>query len=306
MMSHSWGQLFDSEFLAQLDRLAVASKRAVQSSRTGVRASHRLGDGLEFADHRDYAPGDNVRWVDWRYFARMDRLLTRLFHEHREGGVAIFLDCSASMNGGDQVGAERSTFWVRALRMAAILAYISVAGHERVWLCGYAEDLNEPFRVATRREDMPGLLEALADMTPCGRANLRAAIRRYQALSNHPGAVIIISDLLDAGGDVDEGVAMLKLAGCDVSVLHVTDTTWVDRMRGRAAELVDAETSDSLSVTITDAMVARFRQQQAGQIEALRRTIQGRGANYVPAPLDEPLDELVLLRLRQGGVLISS
>jgi len=305
MMSHSWGQLFDSEFLAQLDRLAVASKRAVQSSRTGVRASHRLGDGLEFADHRDYAPGDNVRFVDWRYFARMDRLLTRLFHEHREGGVAILLDCSASMNGGDGEVQERSAFWVRALRMAAILGYISVAGHERVWLCGYTDTLHEPFRVATRREDMPGLLDALAQMTPSGKANLRSTIERYQALSNHPGAVIIISDLLDAGDEVDEGLAMLGLAGCDVSVLHATDTTWAERLRGNAVEFVDAETNDALSVTVTDAMVDRFREHQDTQVDALRRAIQGRGANYVPAPLDEPLDELVLLRLRQGGVLVS-
>jgi uncharacterized protein (DUF58 family) len=304
-MKRQWGQLFDSDFLAQLDRLAVASKRAVHSPRTGGRRSHRLGDGLEFADHRDYAPGDNVRFVDWRYFARMDRLLTRLFHEHREGGVAILLDRSASMAGPDGGGQERSVFWTRALRVAAILGYVSIAGHERLWLCGYAEELNGPLGTSNRREDMPSVLDALAGMTPSGKADLSAATRRFMSLPDRPSAVIIISDLLDVGEGFDEAMAMLALGDCDVSVLHATDHTWTEQVGLGPVEFIDAESQDTLSLTVTSTMLEHYHREQAALGESCRRIAQARGVTYVEAPLDEPLDELVLLGLRRGGVLVA-
>ena len=301
-MTQRWGQLFDPAFLAMLEQLTIASKRTVHTPRTGGRRSHRLGDGLEFADHRDYAPGDNVRFVDWRYFARMDRVLTRLFHEHREGGLAILLDRSASMAGPDGQGSA-SVVFRRALRVSAILAYVALVGHERLWLCPYAEALENPFRTAHRREDIVAVMDALAEVTPGGRADMPAAVGRYLGLPEHPSAVIVISDLLDVGDGLDESLAMLSLAGCDTSVLHVTDPELIGRVGDGPVELIDAETQRALSCSASERLGAAYRKQLEMHSEGCRGVAQARGATYVEARLDQPLDELVLLSLRRGGVL---
>ena len=303
MMTQRWGQLFDAAFLRQLEQLTVASKRTVHTPSAGGRRSHRLGDGLEFADHRDYAPGDNVRFVDWRYFARMDRLLTRLFHEHREGGLAILLDRSASMAGPAAQGPASAVFR-RALRVSAILAYVALVGHERLWLCPYAEALEDPFRTAHRREDIVAVMDVLAEVTPGGRADLPGAVRRYLGLPSHPSAVIIISDLLDVGDGLGDALAMLSLAGCDTSVLHVTDAELVGRIGDGPVELVDAETQRALSCSASEALGESYRQQLEACSDACRGVVTARGGVYVEAPLDQPLDELVLLSLRRGGVLV--
>ena len=112
-------ELFDDEFLRRLQRLGLLAKRInAAAPAAGQRRGPRLGDGLEFADHRAYAPGDDLRFLDWHYYARMEKFLLRLFHEQAEGSVTLMLDCSASMG----LGAEAPKFDY-ARRMTAALAY---------------------------------------------------------------------------------------------------------------------------------------------------------------------------------------
>src|SRR5512140_2366958 len=93
----------DEDFLARLERLHLVAKHVASRWSAGQRRSHRMGDGLEFADHRDYAGGDDIRFIDWPFYARMEKLLLRLFHEHSESDVAIMLDASGSMSPGAAV-----------------------------------------------------------------------------------------------------------------------------------------------------------------------------------------------------------
>ena len=92
--------IFDQDFLSLLERLHLLAKRLASGPATGQRRSRRIGDGLEFADHRDYAAGDDIRFINWPYYARMEKLLLRMFHEHSDQDVFILLDCSASMGSG--------------------------------------------------------------------------------------------------------------------------------------------------------------------------------------------------------------
>ncbi|MCK4601697.1 MAG: DUF58 domain-containing protein, partial [Phycisphaerae bacterium] len=114
-------EFFDEAFLARLERLHLIAKRMAARGPSGPRRSRRLGDGLEFADHRAYAPGDDIRFIDWPYYARMERLLLRLFHEHSESDVAILFDASASMAPGGVM--EKFDY---ARRAAAALAYVAM------------------------------------------------------------------------------------------------------------------------------------------------------------------------------------
>ena len=131
-------RLFGDEFLRRLQRLGLIAKRIrAVSAGPGQRRSRRLGDGLEFADHRAYAPGDDIRFLDWPYYARMERLLLRLFHEHSEGAVSLLLDSSASMQLGELCKFDY------ARRTAAALAYVAMASLDRVRVLPFAETLGD-------------------------------------------------------------------------------------------------------------------------------------------------------------------
>ncbi len=295
--SETFGGLFDSAFLARLERLAVVSKRATSSRLAGARRSRRLGDGLEFADHRDYAPGDPLRQVDWSYLARMDRLLTRLFHEHSEGGLAIWLDCSASMGAGEgQVLAAAS-------RIAAVLAYVGLACHERLWLCPYGPTAPEAHRLGRRREAILDGLTFLASLTCGGRAELGDSVRGFIAQPGHPTTIIILSDLLDTGDGLDDALAVLSVAGCDVSVLHVWDQAIAAPALASGTDLVDSETAEVVAADPTPELLSAYAVAWEQFVDTLHRTCRARSTTFVSTPVDQPLDELVLLTLREAGVL---
>ncbi len=298
-MNHSetFGELFDSAFLARLERLAVVSKHASSSRLAGARRSHRLGDGLEFADHRDYAPGDPLRQVDWSYLARMDRLLTRLFHEHSEGGLAIWLDCSASMGSGE------GQVFAAAGRIAAVLAYVGLACHERLWLCPYGPGAPAGHRLGRRREAILEGLSFIAGLSCAGRAELGDFARSFVTQAGHPTTIIIISDLLDTGQDIDDALAVLTVAGCDVSVLHVWDEAIATPSLTGGADLVDSETGQVVAGDPSPEMLAAYARAWSHFVDALARTCRARSTAFVSAPVDQPLDELVLLTLREAGVL---
>lgn len=96
-MTKQSGRLFDGDFLSRLERLHLLISKMSRSGTAGQHRSHWLGDGLEFADHRDYSSGDDLRFIDWSCYARLEKLLVRLFHRHSENDLAILLDVSASM-----------------------------------------------------------------------------------------------------------------------------------------------------------------------------------------------------------------
>ena len=99
-------RLFDKQFLARLQQLHLIAKRLTARGAGGARRSRRIGDGLEFADHRSYEAGDDIRFIDWPYYARMEKLLLRLFHQRNEADVIILLDVSASMAPGGAVDSK--------------------------------------------------------------------------------------------------------------------------------------------------------------------------------------------------------
>src|SRR5215212_6431099 len=120
--------LFDPQFLARLEDLALVARRRRAGAGAGQAGGRKLGDGLEFADHREYVPGDELRYLDWHAYARLGRLFIRMFHQHTDRVVHILIDCSASMESGageGRAGTAPSKF-DHARRIAAALAYLAL------------------------------------------------------------------------------------------------------------------------------------------------------------------------------------
>ena len=298
-MATEWqSDLFDSAFVARLEQLRLMAKRLTgKASAATLRRSRRLGDGLEFADHRAYAPGDDVRFVDWTAYARTDRLLRRLFHEHSEADVAILLDVSASM------GADGETFNY-ARRTAAALTYVAAASLERVHLTPMAEGLQTSLTTGRRIEQMADVLSFLGQLTSGGRTDLSAAAGEFARRLSQPTTVLLISDLLDCQDHLAQSLSQLRQARCDVTVVQVISPRDAAGRLDGAVSLLGAEDGARLDLDVTDQLRAAYRNRWEAFIEDCRRICLSRQAVYVGAPTDRPFEMLVFESLRRAGVLV--
>src|SRR5262249_10171018 len=133
--------LFDEEFLKKLEYLAIVSRKVFAGKVRAERRSRKVGAGVEFADHRDYAPGDDIRYLDWNLFGRMERLLLRLFEEEEDLHVYLLCDASGSMRTGHPPKLEYAS------KVAAALAYVTLSNLDRVSIV--------PFGGDERRDPLP-------------------------------------------------------------------------------------------------------------------------------------------------------
>jgi len=306
MAKRSRHDFFDEEFLARLQRLHLIAKRMAARGSAGPRRSRRMGDGLEFADHRAYAPGDDIRFIDWPYYARMERLLLRLFHEHSESDVAILLDVSGSMAtdgppGGVPAGQPAKYNYAR--RAAAALAYVAMGSLERVILLPFAAGLGEPMRTGRNRAQILDVLDFLSALQPGGETHLRGSVEEFARRYRSAGTVIILSDLLDCSADLSDALARLQVQDFDVTVLHLYTPADASPLLRGPMLLHQVETAQRISMNVTEELLEsyrlRWREFQAG----CERTCVSRGATYVAAETSVPFERLVLQALRQAGVL---
>ena len=292
-------ELFDDDFLRRLQRLGLLAKRiSATSPAPGQRRGPKMGDGLEFADHRAYAAGDDLRFLDWHYYARMEKLLLRLFHEHAEGAVTLLLDCSASMALG--AGAAKFDY---ARRMAAALAYVAMSSLDRVNIVGFAEQLGDTYKTGRNRGQILAVLDYLAGLATGGRTDLAASAERFAAGGGDLGAILILSDLIDVGEGLSDALTVLRGSGSDVVCLHVVDDADASPPPLGASELSAVESGRRLSVNVTAEVLASFRERFVEFARGLERTCLSRGATYVRAPTSAPFERLVLETLRRAGML---
>lgn len=289
---------FDEEFLAKLEGLHLLAKRLSSRGSPGGRQSRKLGDGLEFADHRAYAPGDDVRFMDWPYYARMEKLLLRLFHEHSDAEVAVLLDASASMA---PPGATEAFDYAR--RAAAALAYVAMGGLERVTVLPFAAELQPGLRTGRNRRQVFELLDFLAGLVPGGPTRLGHCVEQFVRAAEGPAVVLIVSDLLDCEEDLSDALANLRLRRCDVTVVHVRVPAETELPAAGAVLLAEAESDSEMPLTITEEVMESYRRCREEFHRGCERTCLSRGAVCVPAPTDAPFERLVLQTLRRAGVV---
>ena len=288
---------FDDEFLQRLERLHLVSKRIAARGPAGLRRSKRMGDGLEFADHRPYAPGDDVRFIDWPYYARMERLFLRLFHEHSEAGVAILLDTSASMDCG---GSGKFAY---ALRAAAALAYVAMGAFERVTIQPFADRLARPMQTGRNRSLILQVLEFLAPLRPAGRTDLPECIEQFIRTRTLAGTVVLISDLLECEETLDRALALLAGRSCEVTVLHIHSPEDSRPDLAGAVTLENVENGRTVDMLADEKLLDSYRSQWAMFVHRCEECCLSRRAIYVPATTDEPFEMLILETLRKAGVL---
>lgn len=286
---------FDPEFLRTLDHLAFVSSRAFAGSGRGERRGRNRGRGVEFADYRPYAQGDDFRHIDWKAYKRLNRLLLRLYDEEQDLRVYLFLDTSGSM-------APHGKFDYAA-RVAAALCYVGLAHLDRVSLVPFGDRTTRDVSTGHARHTIGPVLTLLDSLTPAGPTDLWQALSGFLRTPRRQGLAVVVSDFLDPAG-CERPLKLLASQGHEVVALHVTAAA--DRSEDDMADdlsLVDAETGEERRIEVTPGLRRAYTRAwdafDAGVATACARS----HAEYIRADVDVPFERTVLHTFRSGRFL---
>ena len=282
---------FSPEFLAQLERLSLLSRRAFRGSVKGERRSPRRGHSVEFADYRAYGHGDDLRYVDWNVYGRLDRLHVKLFVDEEDLCLHLLVDASASMRFGTPSKLEY------AVRAAAALGFVGLVNHERVGVGILRERASEGWPPARGRNQVVGLLDFLRHVEPAGPTRLNEALGDYAARAREPGLAVVISDLLDPRG-FEAGVRRLLERRYDVHVVHLLDPSEMNPELAGDLRLQDAETGEVRDITVDGETMRAYRERLSQFLQRVEGFCRAHEIGYHRVITDTPVEEFVVAQLR--------
>jgi uncharacterized protein (DUF58 family) len=282
---------FEDDFLKKLEHLHVLSKRAFAGQNRADRLTPMRGRGLEFADHRPYAHGDDFRHIDWKAYKRLNRLLLRLFDEEQDLPIYLLIDASASMG-------EPAKFDM-ARRLAAAFCYIGLAHLDRLTILSFGRSLESETSPGRGKGRIVRVFERLEQMEASGATDLQQSVREFASRPRQKGLTVVISDFLDPQG-VDAGLKILRTLGHDVLVVHVTSER--DRDPGGLGEVqfVDTETGERREIDVTPQLAAAYVQAWNAHAAELEQFCGRYDIGYLRADAERPFEEIVLKAFRQG------
>jgi len=282
---------FSPEFLAQLERLSLLSRRAFRGSVKGERRSPRRGHSVEFADYRAYGHGDDLRYVDWNIYGRLDRLHVKLFVDEEDLCLHLLIDASASMGFGVPSKLEYG------VRVAAALGFVGLVSHERVGVGILRARAVEGWPPTRGRNQVVALLDFLSDVDADGPTKLNEALGEYGLRAREPGLAVVVSDLLDPQG-FEAGVRSLLERRFDVHVIHVLDPTDLNPDLAGDLRLHDAETGEARDVTVDGEALRGYRERLARFLERVEAFCRSREVGYHRVSTETPVEEFVVAQLR--------
>ena len=286
--------LLEPPLLRRLEALAVLVRRAVKGQMGGERRSVSRGRSPEFADFRNYSPGDDYRLIDWNAYARLDRFVLRLFVAEEELPLSLFIDLSGSMDWGRPNKADV------AKRLAGAIAYVALAALDRVRLTVFAEGPTSggaPYRGRHAAAGLFARIQSFPAGGPTDYARLVAPITRQR-----PGMTVLITDGLGAS-PVEPAITALRLARQEGAVLQLLAPQEVALDWTGDARLKDAETGLEREFTATPATQAAYRTALGRRTDEIERAARRHGLRFARLTSEQPIEDMVQRTLRQVGLL---
>lgn len=286
-------------FMHRLDRLDVLSRKILAGRMQGERRSKKKGQSVEFADYRNYVAGDDLRFIDWNLYARLDRLFLRLFMEEEDLCVHVLLDVSGSMD----YGQPRKLDYAK--QIVAALGYIGLSHYNRVEVTAFADGVVAQTPPLRGRRPIPQLLDFLEQQTPRGAGLLETACKRFALGTRGKGVVVVLSDFLDKG---DLSTAWRYLSGprFDVYLIQILAPQEIDPEKGGLIgdlRLKDIEDGNLAEVSLGPALIARYKANLQAYCKQLREQCTRRDMMYLMSDTSVPFEQLVLRYLRERGLL---
>jgi uncharacterized protein (DUF58 family) len=288
--------LLSPQVLAQLERLELVTRKIFRGKLKGERRSKRKGQSVEFADFRNYVHGDDLRFIDWNTYARLDRLFLKLFLEEEDLHFYALIDASPSMDFGEP------TKFMYAKQLAAALGFVGLIRADRVRIetLGQPASLRSP--ILRGRSSVWRLFDYL-EAIQCGETtSLVQGVKNFCLRNTGKGIVVLISDLMDKHGYHD-AFRYLLAQQMDVYIVQVFSQEELEPGLVGDLRLIDCEDSDVAEITISAPLLKRYKETLNAFVGGVKEFCSRRGMTYLLAQNKLPPDQLVLNYLRERGLV---
>lgn len=287
--------LFGNDFLTRLEYLSLVSRKVFRGQLMAQRRTMQKGSGIEFADHQQYAPGDDFRYLDWNLYARHDELLLKRFQEEEDLHVYFLLDASGSMASGDP-----SKFDL-ARQVTAALAYVALADLDRVSVLTFAGSVLKQFPLTRGKSRILSLMQFLAELSADGSATRLAELsQEFVMRAPRRGLVVVLSDFFDPSG-FHKGLDVLRHYQFEPHLVQFHCRQEADPRLLGDVELIDAESGDVRKLTVTEQRLQDYRDHFMAFLDSLRKYSSAYGIGCTITNTDTTFDQLVLDMLRVSG-----
>lgn len=288
-------ELLPPRLLAQLERMELVSRKVFRGRMKGERKSRRKGQSVEFADFRNYVPGDDLRFVDWNLYARLDKLYLKLFLEEEDLHVYFLVDGSPSMDFGDP------TKFFAAKQLAAALSFVGMCRGDRVRIEFLGQE-NKTSPVLRGRSQLWRMTDFVASVEANEVFNLTDAVKRFCLRNSGRGVVVLITDLMEKSG-YESALRLLVGQQMDVFVLQILSPEEMNPELAGDLKLVDCEDNDEAEISVSNAVIKRYKATLAAFVDQARRFCSQRGIAYLLSRSDQGADVLVGQYLRERGLI---
>ena len=286
--------LLSNAMLDRLERLRLVTRLRRANRSRGEHLAGKGGASTEFCDYRDYAPGDDTRFVDWNIFSRLHRPYLKQFHHEEERSVALLVDASASMRFEQKLE--------RARQLAAAFGMMGLLSQERLsaYASHQAGEAPERLPPCRGRASLRRLFAFIESIDGGGDAPLERAVEMLLKYHRGRGVCVVLSDFLTFG-DLKRGFNSLHAAGLEPWGIQILGPGEIEPDLTGDVRLVDAETRDTLDVSSAADLMAMYREYRVGWQDELARLCQRRSGRFVSISSAEPVETVLLDQLRRQG-----
>ncbi len=295
-------KLLTPELLSQLERLELVTRKVFRGRMKGERRSKRKGQSVEFADFRNYVAGDDLRLLDWNLYARLDKLIIKLFLEEEDLHFYTLIDSSLSMDFGSPTKLEY------AKQLAAALGFVGLIRTDRVRIETLSQGVGERGPILRGRHSVWRMLEHLNAIQPDtitaekGPTPLAEGVKNFCLRNAGKGIVVLISDLMDKAG-YEQALRYFVSHQVDCFVIHVLSQEELEPDVQGDLKLVDCEDQDEAEITASAPLINRYKQTLNAFVAGAQEFCTKRGMHYILANNQMPVQELVAQHLRRRGLV---
>lgn len=289
----------------RFDPLMLHAKSIRSGSMKGERRSLKRGTSIEFADYRNYTPGDDLRKLDWNVYARLEKPYIKLLEDEEDLAVHLLLDVSGSMNwpNGDEDGGNPGhNKLLFAKQLLAGLAYISLSSGDRMMVSALGANGHNAFGPARGRVQVVPMLRYAHALEADGITDLNQNLRDYAIREKRAGLVILITDMFSPTGHI-EGLNMLLGKGHEIVIIHLLSPDEVMPPIAGDLSLIDIETGRTQEVTVDANMRTIYQQRLTNWLDSIRNDCARKGIHYLMVETDIPFEKVILFELRKLGIV---
>ena len=290
-------RFLDPRILARLTNLSLIAKTVVEGFLIGLHRSPFYGVSIDFAEYRPYAPGDDLRSIDWNVFARSDRYYLKKYHGETNAEVHIVLDASASMGYRSPLGPpDALSKFEYGCFLAASLAYFAIHQRDSVGLLLFDTDITEKIQARARRGQLARILHVLDRARPGKPTDFSTSLQNVTEFLNRRGIIILISDFYEVPATVMKAVRSLQYGGNDLIVFHLLDRGELEFQLDEPVLLEDVETAERMEV-VPEYMAQQYRKLLQEHIRALQHECRASRIDYTMLDTSRPLDHALFAYL---------